>query len=253
MSQTLRARVLGPNGGFASVRSYHPAMVRMATARRAGMGNATASWLEITRGVLASEAATGASTAMNGPRRYAEIADEELASRSAAGDRRAFDEIVSRHGLFALRVAARIIPDRTAAEDIVQEAMVRAWNQSGRFDPARARFRTWLYRIIVNLCIDERRRRTPEPLPETFDAVDPATAADEVLAASERDNALANALRTLPGRQRAAMTLVYDEGLSGAEAARILGLSAKAVERLLARARTTLREHMLAEHDRKDD
>ncbi len=245
MSQTLRARVLGPNGGFASVRSYHPARVRMATARRAGMGNATASWLEITRGVLASEAATGASTAMNGPRRYAEIADEELASRSAAGDRRAFDEIVCRHGLFALRVAA--------AEDIVQEAMVRAWNQSGRFDPARARFRTWLYRIIVNLCIDERRRRTPEPLPETFDAVDPATAADEVLAASERDNALANALRTLPGRQRAAMTLVYDEGLSGAEAARILGLSAKAVERLLARARTTLREHMLAEHDRKDD
>jgi RNA polymerase sigma-70 factor (ECF subfamily) len=174
-------------------------------------------------------------------------------SWSAAGDPRAFDEIVSRHGLFALRVAARVIPDRTAAEDIVQEAMIRAWNQSDRFDPERAQFRTWLYRIVVNLCIDQRRRPAPEPLPQTFDAVDPGATADEILASSERDNALATALRALPGRQRAAMTLVYDEGLSGAEAARILGLSGKAVERLLARARTTVREHMLAEHDWKDD
>ena len=212
-----------------------------------------ASWLEIRSSVLSSGSARGATPAVSRARRYAEVADEELVSWSAGGDRRAFDEIVGRHGPFALRVAARIIPDRTAAEDIVQDAMVRAWNQCDRFDPGRAQFRTWLYRIVVNLCIDQRRRVSPEPLPETFDAADPGAAADQILAASERDIALATALRALPGRQRAAMTLVYDEGVSGAEAARILGLSAKAVERLLARARSTLRESMHADHDWKDD
>ena len=57
------------------------------------------------------------------------------------------------------------------------------------------------------------------------------------------------ALKDLPVRQRAAMTLVYQEGMYGAEAARVLGLSAKAVERLLARARICLRERLLPEHD----
>lgn len=215
------------------------------------MGNVAVSWLDIEWGMPASEAARGASPPMTQPRDYAEAADEQLVAWSADGDRRAFDQIVCRHGPFALRVAARLLPDRAAAEDIVQEAMVRAWNQSGRFDPGRARFQTWLYRIVVNLCIDQRRRVTPVPLPDTFDAADPHAAADEIVAATERQAALASALRALPGRQRAAMTLVYDEGVSGAEAARILGLSAKAVERLLARARTALREQMLADHDWK--
>jgi len=217
------------------------------------MGYVAASWLEIRSGVLASGAAREATPAVSRARGYAEAPDEELVSWSAGGDRRAFDEIVSRHGPFALRTAARIVPDRAVAEDIVQDAMVRAWNQCDRFDPGRAQFRTWLYRIVVNLCIDQRRRVVPDPLPETFDAADPGAPADQILAASERNNALVAALRTLPERQRAAMTLVYDEGVSGAEAARILGLSAKAVERLLARARSTLRERMLADHDWKDD
>jgi RNA polymerase sigma-70 factor, ECF subfamily len=67
--------------------------------------------------------------------------------------------------------------------------------------------------------------------------------------ANEQAIALARALRELPVRQRAAMTLVYDEGLSGAEAARVLGLSAKAVERLLSRARGYLRERLQADHE----
>jgi RNA polymerase sigma-70 factor (ECF subfamily) len=108
----------------------------------------------------------------------------------------------------------------------------------------RARFTTWLYRIVVNLCIDQRRRPKPEPLPDFFDPVDPAIGADEILERSERQAVLAEALRNLPVRQRAAITLVYDEGLSGVEAARILGLSAKAVERLLARGRASLRERL---------
>lgn len=181
---------------------------------------------------------------MTGPRAYRDTSDEDLAGWSGQGDRRAFDEIVTRHGPFALRVAMRIIPDRLVAEDIVQEAMLRAWSQTARFDPQRAQFRTWLYRIIVNLCIDHRRRIRPDQLPEDYDLVDPSDSAEEIVAATERDTALLAALGQLPARQRAAMTLIYDEGMSGAEAGRTLGLSAKAVERLLARARAFLRDYM---------
>jgi RNA polymerase sigma-70 factor, ECF subfamily len=181
---------------------------------------------------------------MNEIRGYGDADDADLIARSANGDRRAFDAIVVRHGAFALRVALRLIPDRVAAEDVVQEAMVRAWRRSADFDPHRARFTTWLYRIVVNLCIDQRRRVHPEPMPDSFDPVDPAIGADEILERSERDTVLQKALKDLPVRQQAAVTLVYDEGLSGAEAARILGLSPKAVERLLARARASLRERL---------
>jgi len=183
-------------------------------------------------------------TAPQSVRSYAEATDPELICWSAEGDRRAFDAIVTRHGTFALRLAARLIPDRSAAEDIVQEAMVRAWAQAARFDPQRAHFTTWLYRIVTNLCIDHRRRRRPEPMPEDFEPTDPAAGAQDMLEVDERDFAVARALGELPARQRAAMALVYDEGLSGAEAARVLGLSAKAVERLLARARASVRDRL---------
>lgn len=192
-----------------------------------------------------ASAAGNAKAVVNSLRSYGEASDPELLHWSAGGDRRAFGEVVTRHGPFALRVAARLVSDTHAAEDLVQEAMVRAWSQAAHFDPRRARFPTWLYRIVVNLCIDYRRRVQPEPLPDNFDPVDTAPPADEAMAAAQRRAAVTLALRGLPVRQRAAMTLVYDEGLSGAEAAQILGVSTKAVERLLARARGTLRDRLL--------
>lgn len=189
---------------------------------------------------------------MGSLRRYSEAPDDALMAWSVGGDRRAFDEIVTRHGSFALRVAARLAPDPLIAEDMAQEALVRAWSQARHFDPRRARFTTWLYRIVVNLCIDQRRRPRPQPMPDHLDPVDPAAGAEAIMEANERDAALAGALRDLPARQRAAMTLVYDEGLSGAEAARVLGLSAKAVERLLARGRAFLRERLRQDHEGKE-
>jgi RNA polymerase sigma-70 factor, ECF subfamily len=182
-------------------------------------------------------------------RAYASAPDAELISWSAGGDRRAFDQIVSRHGPFALRIALRLIADPLAAEDIVQEAMLRAWSQAGHFDPRRARFTTWLYRIVLNLSIDQRRRILPESMPDNFDPVDLSAGADDILERAERHESLARALRELPGRQRAALTLVYDEGMTGAEAAQILGVTVKALERLLARGRAFLRQHIGPEHN----
>ena len=214
-------------------------------ARRMGSGYAETKWLVAPWSPCVVSMAAGRKLAMNGPRAYRDASDAELVSWTAGGDRRAFDEIVVRHGPFALRVALRLVPDRAVAEDLVQDAMLRAWSQADRFDPSRARFTTWLYRIVVNLCIDYRRRAQPEPMPENFDPVDPTIGTDEMMEIGERQAALVKALQELPARQRAAMALVYDEGMTGAEAARVLGLSAKAVERLLARARTYLRERLL--------
>lgn len=178
-----------------------------------------------------------------------DLSDAELLARSASGDRRAFDRIVARYGPIALRLAARIAPDRQSAEDIAQEAMVRIWHRAGDFDARRARFTTWLYRIVANLCIDLCRRPRPAPLPEHFDAVDPAAGAHEAMEHDESRAALIRAMADLTAGQRAALTLVYDEGLSGAEAAEALGVTTKAVERLLARARAHLRERLLADRD----
>jgi RNA polymerase sigma-70 factor (ECF subfamily) len=176
----------------------------------------------------------------------------DLLARSARGDRRAFDEIVARYGPVALRVAARMAPDRQSAEDIAQEAMVRIWRRAGEFDTRRARFTTWLYRIVVNLCIDLSRKPRPVALPDDFDPVDPSAGAAESVEADERRAALVRAVDELPSGQRAALTLVYDEGLSGAEAAQVLGVSTKAVERLLARARARLRELLAAGRQRSE-
>lgn len=178
------------------------------------------------------------------PKAYRDQDDGVLIEWSAQGDRQAFDEIVRRYGPFALRVASRLLSSTAAAEDVAQEAMVRAWAQAGSFDPHRARFSTWLYRIIVNLCIDHRRRKVPDALPDDFDVPDPSQSADERMEENEKRAALREALQELPARQRAAVTLIYDEGLSGNEAARVLSLSAKAVERLLARARASLRARL---------
>ena len=179
--------------------------------------------------------------AVNQPRAYASASDPELMTWSAGGDTRAFDAVVVRHGPLALRIARRLVDDAVAAEDIVQEAMVRLWSQAARFDASRALLTTWLYRIVANLAIDHRRRRRPMSLPENFDVVDPAFGAEEALERAEDHASLDAAMAALPPRHHTVVALVYEEGMSGAEAARLLRISAKAVERLLARARTTMR------------
>ena len=178
------------------------------------------------------------------PRAYGHALDPELLAWSAGGDRRAFDEIVKRHGLFALRVASRLLRDQRLAEDVAQDALVSAWRQAGRFDHRRGRFTTWLYRIVVNRVIDEHRRFTPGQLTHSFDAIDPSLRADQLMEHHEQQAAITRALGYLPARQRMALTLVYDENLSATEAAAVLGVSVKAIERLLARARACLREQL---------
>lgn len=177
---------------------------------------------------------------------YATAEDEDLIAWSAEGDRCAFGAIVDRHSLRALRIAQRILQDRAAAEDVAQEALVRVWQHAERFDRGRARFSTWLFRIVVNLAIDQKRRKIPEPLDDRAEFVDPSARPDEILAQNQRRIRTRAAMAELPDRQRAAVVLTYQEGLAGTEAAKAMGVTTKALERLLSRARAFLR-HRLAD------
>ncbi|MFC7688962.1 sigma-70 family RNA polymerase sigma factor [Paeniroseomonas aquatica] len=94
-----------------------------------------------------------------------ELDDAALMARAGAGDRTAFNLLVGRHGTRALRLALRVLGDPAEAEEVAQEAFLRAWQAAAGFDPARARFTTWLHRIVVNLAIDRTRRRAPLPRP----------------------------------------------------------------------------------------
>jgi RNA polymerase sigma-70 factor (ECF subfamily) len=168
--------------------------------------------------------------------------DAELMTWAAGGDRAAFGMLVARHGERTLRIALRVLGDPAEAEEVAQEALLRAWQAAANFDPARAQFTTWLHRITVNLAIDRTRRRASHAGDAALAALpDPAPGPEATAAAAQRHAALAAALAQLPARQRAAIALAYEDGLSGAEAAAALDISERALEGLLRRARLLLR------------
>src|SRR5689334_22565051 len=145
-------------------------------------------------------------------------------ARVAAGDASAFALLVRRHAEPAQRLARRILGSAALAEEIVQDAFLRVWTNAPRWRP-QAAFRTWLYRIVVNLCLNARRRAPDLPLDAGERVADPAPGADEQLKLRERDRRLAAAIRALPERQRAAIVLTYQEGLGNAEVAQVLDIS----------------------------
>ena len=169
-----------------------------------------------------------------------EPSDHDLMARTAQGDGRAFRILAERHAGRAHSLARRILGNEALAEDIVQDALLRVWTHAPRWRPEAA-FRTWLYRIVVNLCLNAKRRTADRPLAEGAQVADPALSADAKLETDARDRRLAIEVDGLPERQRAAIVLSYQEGLSNAEVAAVLDTSVSGVEMLLVRARRALR------------
>ena len=167
-------------------------------------------------------------------------ADHELMARVARGDQGAFRALSRRHAGAALGLARTIVGNEAVAEELVQEAFLRVWLHAPRWRPDAA-FRTWLYRIVINLCLNEKRRTSPLPLDAAGDPADPAPGAETKLAERERDRLVAAAVAALPARQRAAIVLTYTRGLSNAEAADMLDTSVSGLETLLVRAKRALR------------
>jgi RNA polymerase sigma-70 factor, ECF subfamily len=167
-------------------------------------------------------------------------ADSDLMARVAGGDQWAFRALTERHAHAALRLARRILGDEAMGEDVVQEAFLRVWINAPRWRP-QAAFRTWLYRIVVNRSLNAKRRVPHLPLDAAPHAAAEQPPADEQLAHDERDRRLAAAIAALPPRQRAAIVLTYQEGLSNSEAADVLDTSVSSIETLLVRAKRALR------------
>tara|TARA_B100001939_G_scaffold346979_1_gene367226 strand:+ start:3722 stop:4321 length:600 start_codon:yes stop_codon:yes gene_type:complete len=171
-----------------------------------------------------------------------EPSDEALILRVGKGDRTAYKMLVDRHLATHLAFAARLLGSNQDAEDVMQEAFVRIWKHAGNWDPARnAKFTTWFYRIVMNLCLDVLRKHKPgDDLENAHDVTSEEPSAEEEMDRQQKSHRLREALESLPERQKTAVVLCYLEELSNKEAAHIMGVSVNAMEALLVRARRKL-------------
>jgi RNA polymerase sigma-70 factor (ECF subfamily) len=177
--------------------------------------------------------------------------DADLVHRAKAGDQRAFSLIMGRHKHWLYRFVRRYVGDADEAYDVVQDAFVSALSNLHRFDPARP-FEAWLRRIALNKCRDRARREAVRSAfglsrrgPEHTEAVaDPAAGADHVLAERAALSALDKAVAALPPSLKAPLVLTALEGLSHKEAGEMLGLTVKAVELRVYRAKRDLAERL---------
>jgi RNA polymerase sigma-70 factor (ECF subfamily) len=170
--------------------------------------------------------------------------DEALMALAAAGDRAAFGRLAARHIGRLSAIAVRVLDDRAEAEDVAQDALLRAWHHAPAYDPERAKVSTWLHRIALNCALDRRRRIRPAVADMNYIAEipDPTPPPHTLIERSERARALAAGIAAMPARQREAIVLTYAEERAGADAAARLGISARALEGLLRRGRHFLRD-----------
>jgi RNA polymerase sigma-70 factor (ECF subfamily) len=171
-----------------------------------------------------------------------------LIARVATGDAASFDLMVARLHAPMLRLALRICHDRRDAEDALQAALTRLWTHAGSYDAALGSVEGWFHRILVNQCLDRKRRLRPvAPLDDAAHVAAPDPSPFDAADANARARRVDAAMARLNPRQRAAIALFHGEGASMAEIAAQLDTSPKAVEGLLARARKELSDLLASE------
>ena len=154
------------------------------------------------------------------------------------GDNQAFTLLVDRHLKAIHGFVYRMVRNTSDAEDVAQETFFRVWKKAHAYQPGRVQFTTWLHRIAHNLCIDRSRKHSSGRSLE-LDGDWAATSPDETQL--DRMKMVNIALTALPERQRTALVLCSMQGMSNSQAAEVVGVSLKALESLLSRARSTLR------------
>lgn len=176
----------------------------------------------------------------------ADRSDGELAALTLAGRQAAFGEIVRRHKQHLHRLVARIIGDDDEALDVIQDVFVSAHGALRRYDMARP-MRAWLSRIAINKARDWRRRRSVRrlismvlPIEEAANRADDRPAVDVIAADREELKRVSDAIANLPANLGETLILRTIEGMTQAEASETLGISEKAVETRLYRARQKL-------------
>ena len=185
------------------------------------------------------------------------VPDDALMAALVAGETEALGVLYDRHARVVFSLLVRIVGDRETAEELLQEAFLRAWQQSHTFDEARGTARCWLYGIAHHLALNELRRRQRRPrLQGRAASLDPdgdayagcvETRPDPAVDAwcAVRDAGLAFALDQLPPGQRAVLAL-YAAGYSQSEIAAILGEPLGTIKSRMRRALCHLREALPA-------
>nr|WP_245428691.1 RNA polymerase sigma factor [Rhodoplanes elegans] len=168
--------------------------------------------------------------------------DDELLRRIGENDELAFRTLVERHVDRAFALALRILENRADADDVVQDSLLKVWTHRHRWECGRAKFSTWLYRVVTNRCIDLRRRPRNEDVEAVGEVADGAPDAVTAMHRSEVSELLDAAMNRLPDQQRIAIILSYHETMSNAEIADVMDTTVSAVESLLKRARQQLRK-----------
>ncbi|MGA4577614.1 RNA polymerase sigma factor [Limisphaera sp. VF-2] len=182
-------------------------------------------------------------------------ADADLMLRVKRGDREAFETLLQRHAPAVLNLVTRTLQDPVEAEDITQAVFVQVWKSAHRYEPT-APFRTWLFTIARNLCLNELRRRArhpAEPLePPSAESEAPqrtlpdlhAAPPTEALLQAELEEKIEEAIAALPENQRTALLLCRQGDWSYEEIAQVLGCSISATKSLIFRARETLKRRL---------
>lgn len=172
-------------------------------------------------------------------------AEAVLVERARGGDRAAFEELVRRHADRLYAIVLRFIADRGDAQEVTQEAFLRAWRSIRHFE-GRSQFFTWLYRIGINEAKRRAARRPPvtlvslddEPIPE---APDWSHAPETRMRQADLRRLIEEVIRALPIEYRAPLILRDVEGLSTQEAAEVMDLGEAAFKSRLHRARLVVR------------
>lgn len=179
--------------------------------------------------------------------------EDELVEQAQSGNMNAFSELVLRHQKFVYNLALRGLGDANEAEDLAQEAFIRAWRALPRFR-RQAKFRTWLYRIVVNLCYNRLPQLRQELAAVQADEDDdgqldawPQASADSndplgQVEAGERRNFLHHQMALLPDSQRMLLLLRYQDDFSYEEIAQVMEMPLGTVKTGLFRAKGALRQ-----------
>jgi len=191
--------------------------------------------------------------------------DVQLMLRFQTGDMEAFQQLFHKYSPSVVNFAAHFLGTRARAEEIAQEVFLQVYRWQKRYEP-KAKFSTWLFKIVNNHCLNEVRKgeyRVPheslEPLVDwqgdererDLPDTNPGKG-EEILAAKEAADRIQKILHRVPGNQRTALMLSRLEGMSYQEVAEVLGCTEKAVKSLVFRATQSLKEGLrdiLNDHD----
>ena len=196
----------------------------------------TSAWLAFPLGLAASDV----------PRSGAELereAERDAIAASKRGEREAFDVLVALYQRPIYRLCYRYVNNHDDANDLAQEAFLKAWRAISRFRGESA-FSTWLYRIAVNACLNFRARRRPETRELDDALVDPRPGALMQVERQDEASRVRAAVSRLPDRQRATLILKLFHDLTHEEVAAILGSSVGTVKANLFHALANLRLEM---------